>query len=239
MNQDEVIIRIPENWGDINIGQFQELMNLVEDTSIDNPTKKMVKQISILADIDEVIIYDLPATSIKTLNEELSTFQVQPTQLFKNIIEVEGVKYGFQKDMNLLTLGEWIDLESFVTNSPIDNLHNITALLYRPIIEQGDEFFSYKIKAYKDINLQDTASLFRAKVSVQDIYGIVVFFLSIVQTLLKDMTSSSPSTTKQIQKATNQLKRIIEKEIRLKKKQTLSKKKKVSKNGSGNILSTT
>lgn len=238
MNQEEVIIRIPENWGDINIGQFQELMGIIEDNSIDNPTKKVVKQISVLADIDEVIIYDLPATSLKTLNEELSTFQTQPTSIFKNIIEVEGVKYGFQKDLNQLTLGEWIDLESFVTTSPIDNLHNITALLYRPITEEGDEFFSYKIKPYKDINLQDTANLFRARVSVQDVYGIVVFFLSIVQTLLGDMTSSSPSTKKQIQKATLQLKRLIQKEVRQKKKQMLNKKKKTSKSGNGNISST-
>jgi hypothetical protein len=207
------------------------------DTTIETPTKKMVKQVSILTDEDESLIYELPATSLTQINNELKGFQTQPTSVFKNIIEVNGKRYGFQKDLNELTLGEWIDLESFVTSSPIDNLHKITAILYRPVIDEGDEFFSYKIKPYKDINLNETANLFQAKVSVQDVYGIVVFFFSFVQTLLDDMNSSSKLTNKEIQKQAKILKKIITSQTAQKKKQMPSKKKKTSKSGSGNISS--
>jgi hypothetical protein len=237
MNKEELILRIPENWSDINIGQFQEFMAVSNDTTIETPTKKMVKQVSILTDEDESLIYDLPATSLTQINNELKGFQLEPSSVFKNIIEVGGKRYGFQKDLNQLTLGEWIDLEAFVTTSPIDNLHKITALLYRPIIEEGDEFFSYKIKPYKDINLNETANLFQAKVSVQDVYGIVVFFFSFVQILLNDMSSSSQLTNKEIMKQTKILKKIINQKGKPKKKPTPNKKKKTSKNGSGNTSS--
>jgi len=237
MNKEELILRIPENWSDINIGQFQEFMAVSTDATIETPTKKIVKQVSILTDEDESLIYELPATALTQINNELKGFQIQPTSIFKNIIEVGGKRYGFQKDLNELTLGEWIDLEAFVTSSPIDNLHKITAILYRPIIDEGDEFFSYKIKPYKDINLNETANLFQAKVSVQDVYGIVVFFFSFVQTLLDDMSSSSKLTNKEIQKQTRILKKIITSQTAQKKKRTPNKKKKTSKSGSGNISS--
>lgn len=237
MNKDELILRIPENWSDINIGQFQEFMAVSLDTTIETPTKKMVKQVSILTDEDESLIYELPATSLSQINQELKGFQTEPTNKFKNIIEIDGKRYGFQKDLNTLTLGEWIDLESFVTSSPIDNLHKITAILYRPVIEEGDEFFSYKIKAYKDINLNETANLFKEKVSVEDVYGIVVFFFSFVQILLEDMNSSSKLTKKEIQKQAKILKKIITSQTVPKKTQTPTKKKKTSKSGNGNISS--
>jgi hypothetical protein len=53
----------------------------------------------------------------------------EPTLKFKNIIEVDGVRYGFQKDLHQLTLGEWIDVEHYVTNgSIINNLHYLDYL---------------------------------------------------------------------------------------------------------------
>ena len=237
MNTDELVLTIPESWSDVTIGQFQEFMSVSTDTTIETPTKKIVKQVSILTDTDETLIYDLPATALTKINEELGGFKIEPTNQFKNIIEVEGRRYGFQKDLNQLTLGEWIDLENFVTTSPVDNIHKIAAVLYRPIDTEGDEFFSYTIKPYKTINLNETAALFQARVSINDIYGIVVFFLTFVEILLKDMTSSSQLTSKETKKMIKTLTKIIKNEVNQKKKQMPSKKKRTSKNGNGSSSS--
>jgi hypothetical protein len=234
---DNVIsLNIPESWSDVNIGQYQEFMQVEEDKTIESPRKKLVKQLSILCDYDESLINKLPAKSMAELIKAFDAFKQDPNSEFKSVIEVGGKKYGFQKDLHNLTLGEWIDLEHYVTTNPIENLHKMIAVLYRPIITEGDEFFDYSIKTYEDIDALGNARLFRDNVNIQDVYGVVLFFLSIVRESLIDMHSYFQQTNHQNQQMMIQAMEIVKKEIKkVKKKQTQNKKKEISKNGNGSI----
>lgn len=240
MEQNIINLNIPENWGDVKIFQYQEFMNVEEDTTIESPHKKLVKQLSILCDEDETIINKLPSSSMSELIKAFDSFRVEPKNEFKNIIEVNGKKYGFQKDLHQLTLGEWIDLEHYITTSPVNNLHKLLAVLYRPIITEGDDFFDYTIKPYDEIDSIGLSKLYQAELNIQDVYGVVLFFLSFVRTSLIDTLSSSKLTQQEMMEMMEKAIKIVEKELKkVKKKQMPNKKKKTSKSGNGNISSTT
>lgn len=247
--EQEVLFKIPENWGDITIEQFQEFWNITNDVDY-TPTKKLIKQLSVLSDVAEDYIYSLPSQSFKELTDAYQPFQVQPNNKFENIIEVDGIRFGFNKDLHQLTLGEWIDLETFFTTGMIDNLHKICAVLYRPIIEEGKGFFNYKIKPYKDIDFEGTSNLFRYNVNIQQVYGIGVFFWSFVELHIKDIHSSlmlKKTTPKQVKKAVREISKVLNGQIKetkqlvaeekQKKKQMRKPRQKQLKSGIGNDLS--
>jgi hypothetical protein len=156
----------------------------------------------------------------------------EPTIKFKNIIEVDGVKYGFQKDLHNLTLGEWIDIEHYITNGNIiNNLHYLAAIFYRKIIKESDEYFDYEIESYNDIKLEGRAKLFQHKANIMDIYGIVVFFYLIVSELMNSIGYYSTEMTMK-EKIAMLIDRI--KDIELKKKLMQLHEKNQLENGIGN-----
>lgn len=239
MDDKTISLNIPESWADVKIYQYQEFMGIEQDITIETPRKKLVKQLSVLCDEDETIINRLPASSFSSLVKAFDAFNEEPTKQFKNIVEVGGKKYGFQKNLHELTLGEWIDLEHYVTTNPIENLHKMLAVVYRPIITQGDEFFDYTIKTYDEIDSVGNSKLFQAHLNIQDVFGVVLFFLSIVRESLIDTISSSKLTHQEIQMMMKEAMKIVKNELKkLKKKPTQTKKKKTLKNGSGKTSST-
>jgi hypothetical protein len=236
--EEQIKIIIPDSWKDITIGQFQEYIEVLETTKEIRPYKRIIQLLSVLTDTDEALFYKLPMDTIYEIQEKVGFMNTEPKGVFKNIIEVNGKEYGFQKNMNELTLGEWIDLEHYISDGVIKNLHYISAILYRPLLSKGDEYFDYEIKPYSDINLEGTAKLFKYNVSVDDIYGISVFFYTIANELLSPMICYSTTTEMEVrEKLTMIMNRVKNEEQRKKLKELLMNND--LKNGIGNYLSTT
>ena len=171
--------------------------------------------------------------SLYTIQKNIKFMEEEPTIKFKNIIEVDGVKYGFQKDLHNLTLGEWIDIEHYITNgNMIDNLHYLVAIFYRKVIKEGDEYFDYEIEPYNDIKLEGRAKLFQHNANVMDVYGISVFFYHIVSELMNSIHYFSTEMTKE-EKIKMMIKRLKNTEVRKKLTQLLEKN--LLENGTGNF----
>jgi len=226
---EEVKLTLPDSWDEITISQFQEfhLINQIEDMK---PYKKIISLISILTDMDEDFFYKLPMDSIHQINETIDFMSSEPKDVFKNIITVNGVEYGFQKNLHQLSLGEWIDLEHYITKDVIENLHYITAILYRKIISKGDEYFDYEILDYEKVKLDDVANLFKNNISIQDVWGIVGFFFLIVQEFLGTIVSSSRNQKEMIMNLMNRITNQKLKKIMIEKVE-----ENLSKNGDGNF----
>jgi hypothetical protein len=237
---EQITLTIPDSWKDITIAQFQEYLDVVNTTKDIRPYKRIIKLLSVLTDTDETLFYEMPMDTIHEINEKITFIQNEPKGVFQNIIKVNGVEYGFQKDMHQLTLGEWIDLEHYISKGTIENLHYISAILYRPIINKGDEYFDYEIKPYQDINLEGTAKLFKYNVNIDDIYGISVFFYTIANELLTPMiyySQEKMEETEARRRLTMIMNRTKDAEQRKKLKQLLMNKD--LKSGIGNYLSST
>jgi hypothetical protein len=191
-----------ESWADITIGQYQEIMSI----QTDNEITKFVESMAICLDIDPEEIRTLSFTDYKDVKTKMSFLSKEPESTVVDRFEVDGVEYGLMPDMRLISAGEFIDAEQFKSNS-MDNLHNLVALIYRPIIKTFDDG-TFEIDVHKSLGFERRANLFRDKVSIEIVLGAVLFFSllamesslcfldSLTQKIAKEMSQNTKTKTK-------------------------------------------
>ena len=116
-------IEIPEY---ISIEKYQELTNLEHLSEIG----KMVKTINVFTGISEDEIKTWAISDMGKVAGDFSN-KLDIKSQFYPIIKLNDVDYGYT-DISTMSLGEFIDLES-LCKKPQINLHEIMAVLYRPI----------------------------------------------------------------------------------------------------------
>lgn len=107
-------------------------------------------------------------------------------EAFKSVIEnpvaehkYKWNKYGFVPDINKISFGEWLDLESNCKDFP-KNLNKILSILYRPISSEIGT--KYKIEPYTAEHLTNCDDFNDMPLSVAN--GALVFFSNIENELL-------------------------------------------------------
>jgi hypothetical protein len=170
-------IKLPDSWEEVTLGQFQEIANTEGDD-------RMIEIIAILADQDPDELRKMDPDSFVKCVQALDWVKALPESgNYKPIIEVSGEKYGFVNRMSDLSVGEWIDLESWVGTSSV-NLHKIIALLYRPLVSVSSDSFRV-IDKYVAAESAERAKLFQEHVKVSDVYGAMLFFSLIEQEFIR------------------------------------------------------
>jgi hypothetical protein len=143
-----------------------------------------------LSNIPKELLKQLELKHIVLMLEKLSHLQSQEDTTLKNIIEIDGVRYGFHPDFDEMTLGEYADIESFIKSGAEKHLPEIMAVLYRPIKEEVDGV--YTIEAY-DGNIKIRTEIMR-KMSATQVHSALFFlyhfssvFLTIMQLSLMEV----------------------------------------------------
>ena len=163
---------IPESFDELNLGRYQRLMAVLKKEDDVHDIEKVIRILNCITDIPKRQLYGLDMKSIGKLGKHLTTFlETVPTDELKHFIEVEGVEYGFHPKLVDMTLGEFVDLETFVENLE-DNLHLILSILYRPVTAKKND--KYRIEDYKPD--RNRAELFKKHLTVGDFNGASVFF---------------------------------------------------------------
>lgn len=116
-------ITIPEF---LSIEKYQRLQNLEHLSDIG----KMIATIAVFTGIDEEEIKTWALPDLGKVAKDFST-NIDTESKFYPIWQHKGVNYGYA-DISTMSLGEFVDLES-LCKKPNDNLHEIMAVLYRPI----------------------------------------------------------------------------------------------------------
>lgn len=158
-----------KSWADITVSQYQEMM-LIDTT---NEITKFVEQISICLDVDTEEVRSMSYSEYKDLQSKMSFLAQEPKAEMDLIIEVEGRKYGLIPDMSLISAGVFIDAEQFKLE-PMANLHNLLALIYRPIVRELPDG-EYEIEEHKAQGFEKRATLFKS-LSIETVLGAVLFF---------------------------------------------------------------
>lgn len=163
---------IPKTWNELNLGRYIRIMKVLRSEEKIRELEKVIRILNCITDIPKKDLYGLDMKSIGKLGTHLTRFlESVPDDELKHFIEVEGVEYGFHPKLVDMTLGEFVDLETFVENLE-DNLHLILSILYRPVTEKKDD--KYRIEDYKPD--RERAELFKKHLTVGDFYGASVFF---------------------------------------------------------------
>ena len=181
-----------KSWEDVTLGKWIKLLKLDKV----GKSKEALETIKILSDIPEQLISKLGIQDVATIMTRFSELQNNATKKLKRIIKIEDKEYGFHPSLEDITLGEWADIETFIKSGIKENMPEIMAVLYRPVVEKKNK--KYTIEAY-DGNITIRAEEFK-KMSAEQVQSSLVFFWTFVEGLLKILTSYLKERTKKIQK---------------------------------------
>ena len=169
--------KLISKWSDVTLEKWLKLV----EVETESKTTEALETITALSDIPKQLVKELGIQDVAVIMSKIAELQVKQDSKLKRIIEVEGKEYGFHPDLNSITLGEYADIEVFIKNGIENNLPELMAVLYRPIIEKKNE--AYVIEAY-DGELSIRAEEMK-KMSAEQVQSALVFFWSLGNELLK------------------------------------------------------
>jgi hypothetical protein len=173
-----ISMKIPKSYFDISIRQFDELKRANE---IEDQRERQLAQLAILLDIDIDEVEKLPITKFQEINESIKFLLETPKGDFRRIIEIDGIKWGFVRNLEHITLGEWIDLDYYVAEWD-DAKHKLASVLWRRVVSEDE--LGYEIEEYDGSKAEEASKIFYDKLSYGDIWMASVFFCHIAGELL-------------------------------------------------------
>lgn len=184
--EESIKITLPESWNEVSLGTYMELASI---SSEEDNLSRIIKFISILSDVDPEEIKKVPTSELSKIGEAIEWAGSLPSSEFKHIITIDGEQYGLIPSFSDLSVGEWIDLESYGENI-LENMHIVMAILYRPLITALNDRARF-IDKYDAESLLPRAELFKEKMNVNDVYGAMLFFSSIGGICTKNLAGFS------------------------------------------------
>ena len=168
--------KLPTSWDEVSVAQYSKLMLAIEKEGT-TEIELMIKSLEALVGIDGGILSRVPIKMLREAYKQLGELTSNmPSNELSRVVEIDGIEYGIIPDFNELTLGEFVDLDNYLQDN-YNNLNKIFAVLYRPVIERDGN--SYNIEPYSLKNISDRRELFNNRLSIDTVYGALVFFCSI------------------------------------------------------------
>ena len=174
--------KLISKWEDVTLEKWLKLMEFHKGTK----SKEAEETIAALSNIPKKLIKQLELKDVAIIMNAIVELQSKQDCSLKNIIEIEGKRYGFHPDLSSITLGEWADLENFIKDDIEKNLPEVIAILYRPITAETENGI-YTIEAY-DGNITIRTEEMK-KMSAEQVQSALVFFYRFVTLLY--LTSAS------------------------------------------------
>jgi hypothetical protein len=120
-------IVIPNSLNEITLGQYQEFykLNDVEDVKV--VERRMIE---IFCQVPMKYVNQMKAIDVKDIIQILTQMLENKPSLV-NLFKMDGVEFGFIPDLDDMTFGEYVDLDTFIGDT--NNLHRAMNVLYRPV----------------------------------------------------------------------------------------------------------
>lgn len=169
---------VPESLKEITLEQYQRFARLDGDNEF--VTKKALEIFCNVPfqELPNIRLKDVSSVT-QRINQMLSE---KPSITLK--FKMNGVEYGFIPDLEDMTYGEFVDLDSYLTDTA--NLHQAMAVLYRPIVEAAGK--RYNIEPYDPMKVDAEAM---KKMPMDIAMGAVLFFYHLGNDLLNAILTSS------------------------------------------------
>jgi hypothetical protein len=138
----KIEVIIPSELSEITLDQYQRYLKITEKETDEGFLRS--KMLEIFCNIKLTDTLKMKLSDVNAITEILNEmFDSKPNlvQRFK----MKGVEYGFIPNLDDISLGEYIDLDSFLGDW--DNMHRAMAVLYRPIKQKYGE--RYNIEEYQ------------------------------------------------------------------------------------------
>lgn len=173
----KVKLSIPNTLNEITLGQYQEFSKL----DLKKEAEVQSKMIEIFCKVPKEVVRSMKASDITEICTIINAmFDVE--HILINRFELNGVEYGFIPDLENISFGEYVDLDTFMGED--ENLHRAMNVLYRPIdLKQGQR---YTLKEY-DPDTNEQAKDY----PLNACFGAMIFFYNLGKDLSTAILNSS------------------------------------------------
>lgn len=176
-------LKVPKKQSDIPLHRYQKYAKIVESAEGELAEDFIrVKILEIFCGITLKEAYELPIGQLDDVVLHVLGLMNEKADLQRRFTMTDPngdtVEFGFMPNMDEMSLGEYIDLEKYI--SDWSNMHKAMAVLYRPIVAGKKEF--YEIEKYEG---SDKYSDVMKDAPVTVALGAMVFFYHLGRELLK------------------------------------------------------
>lgn len=158
-------IVIPTSLSEIPLKSYQEFMKVIEKSNDQEFIGQ--KTVEIFCGLQMKDVVRVKWNDIRDLTVHLNNiFKEKPK--FQATFKIKGVEFGFIPNLEDMTFGEYIDLESNI--SSVETFHKAMAVMYRPItkkVKDRHEIFEYtgtdefsEVMKYAPLNVVLGATVF-------------------------------------------------------------------------------
>ena len=140
-------INIPSSLNEITLRQYKQFLDIQKENKEDRFLNAKMIQVFCKVNLEQVM--RLKLSDSESIVEIISDMFEQKPALVKKF-KLGKTEYGFHPELDAMTLGEYIDLDTFI--SDWDNMEKAMNVLYRPVLVSVKERYSIE-----DYNI-DTAS---------------------------------------------------------------------------------
>ncbi len=159
-----VKLEIPTDLSEVKLHQYQKYLKIQENNSDD--TFLASKMIEVFCGLDLKDAFKMKATDVYRITAILAEMFEQKPKLVQRFT-MDGVEYGFIPNLDDMSLGEYIDLDTHL--SDWQNMHLAMAVLYRPIKQKLKH--KYLIADYEAKNQEKMKNM-----PMDAVLGSMVFF---------------------------------------------------------------
>jgi len=171
---------ISTKYSDQTLGTYVDFMAAGEDT---------VSQIQAITGLKRDDIRKIDVTQIEKIVTAYANGLKNDEKVFKQFIEIDGIKFGFHPNLKSMTFGEWLDLSELSKNFP-HQLPELMCILYRPVTAEINQ--QYKIEEYdSDVHIKYAPQM--RKLNLANVNAALLFF----STLKNDLLSNTPEYLEQ------------------------------------------
>lgn len=178
-------MKLPQSWKEIDVYKFKEIRLT---SHIEEKFTRDIEIMSVLLDIPSDDLEDYDIDVISKMMKDITFINSEPSKIFKK--EIDNFIF---KPLQKITCGEFIDLESYLSNDYLQNIGYIAAILYKKFkINEWDEIvyepYNYSVK--------QRCEQFD-EVCINDIYGIIPEYLNFRTNFLENYSPLFEDTDNQ------------------------------------------
>ena len=140
-------INVPDSLSEITLGQYQKFVKLYSGEVTEEFLA--LKMLEIFCGVKLSDAYQLRFKDVDGVVELLTDTLNEKPQLVQRF-KMKGVEYGFIPNLDDMSFGEYIDLDTYIGNW--QEMHRAMAVLYRPIKNKHGE--RYNIVPYEVVNAE-------------------------------------------------------------------------------------
>ena len=184
----EIKISYPTHLQEIPLSCYQEWLKVEESTNDEEILA--FKFVSIFCGLEMKTVSRMAVKDVYFLIDKIKEVLTSEPKFHKRW-KYDGIEFGLVPDLEHISWGEYIDIESHLTKW--DGIHKAMAVLYRPITETFRD--TYEIEEYEP---NDKYMEIMKHLPLNIVLGTSVFFCSLENALLSNLTSYLKTETKKM-----------------------------------------